>query len=809
MKRLSLLLMILFLMIFSICLSGFAQSNSDKGSVKGKIINSSNNEAFAMVNVAVLNSPDSTLVTGSASDDNGVFEISGLEFATYIVKISFVGFDSQYFSVTPSLENPSSDLGMVTLKESTQVIGGVEIVTAKPGIIYKEGKKILNVDQFKNAGASNLVEVLENAPSITTDTEGNVLLRGSSSYKLLIDGKPAPMTGANLLRQIPPEMVESIEIITNPSAKYEAEGAAGIINLILKKQTKAGFNSMLTLMAGWNGKYNGDVQFNYRNKKFNFYGGVSGTSYQTDVAGDLNRTSLIGGKDYEYNTFLDQGTKIGTGSMNLGFDYDLNDKNTFTLSSNFGPIHYDVSLENKVFRGFTEDGVDEQFLATNALVLDGFFVNPKVGWLHKFDQEGHELDVNIFAGSFKGDLLQDRNEYEVDNSWNNVQDVWLKTNSSELSDIKDARFKVDYVKPFGSNKLEMGSQLSTYMEENQFVLNNFDFAQDNWIKNLDFSNNANLSRDIYAAYAIWSGPLKGLHYSLGLRGEYTDRLVTQMTSDEEYSYSKMGFFPSGSLSKTFKGNQQLQFSFSRRINRPNRQFLNPFPQFIDNQTVRAGNPALKPEFINSLELNFQQPIKIGSFSLEGYYRQANDLNSQIFTADQDGNMFFTFENANRSNSAGLEFMGNLGFVKWFRLVATGNVYHYSLIDDRMAELDNSSIQWATTLNTMFMFNSNSRLTLQGIYNGPTLMLQGRMASTFMLNAGYTHTFMKRAASLTLGVRDILSTYRIQLESYGQGLEVITDLRPESPVLTLTLTYNLNNYQRRAQDQEAMDLNFIR
>ncbi len=796
-------------LLFFCCLSllSFAQVNT--GTISGKIMNATNNEAFPMVNVAIVSLPDSALIAGEATNDTGEFAIQKLDFGDYLVHISFVGFETQVLRCTLSASAPDSNQGTITLNEAAKEIGGVEIVTAKPEVIYREGKKILNVDQFKNTGATNLVEVLENAPSITTDTEGNVLLRGSSQYRLLIDGKPAPVTGTNLLRQIPAEMVETIEIITNPSAKYEAEGAAGIINLILKKQSQAGFNSMLTLMAGWNNKYNGDLQFNYRKNKLNIYGGISGTRYYTDVVGDLNRISQIGGKDNEYNTYLEQVTTVKTLSGNVGFDYDVNDKNVISASSNFGPIRFDVALNSKVFRGFTEDGVDERNLSTNDLQLDGFFVNPKIGWLHKFDQDGHQIDFNIFAGTFKGELIQDRNEFGVDDNWNNNQEVWIRSQSSEANDIQDARFKIDYERPMGQNKLELGTQLSHYGEESGFVLNDYDFASDDWVKNLDYSNDAQLRRNIYAGYAIWSGPVKGLHYSIGLRGEYTDRLVTQLTSDEEFAYSNMGIFPSGSLSKSFEGGRQLQFSFSRRINRPNRQFLNPFPQFIDNQTVRAGNPDIKPEFVNSFEINFQQPLKIGMVSVETYYRQANDLTSQVFTSDQDGNMFFTFENANQSHSAGAEFMGNLGLAKWFRLVATGNLYYYALIDDRMADVDNTSIQWSTRVNTLFMFGQNSRLTFSGVYNGPTLMLQGRMAGNFMLNAGYTHTFLKRAASLTLGVRDMLSTYRIEMESYGEGLEVITDLRPESPVITLTLTYNFNNYQRRAQDEEQMDLNFIR
>lgn len=779
------------------------------GAVRGKIIHKATAEAIPTVNVAVYSLPDTVLITGAATDENGVFLLEGIAEGTYLMRVSYIGFMPQEIPFEISSAQPDFDAGTIELSEAARLIGDVEVVTAKPEVMYKEGKKILNVDQYKNTGATNLVEVLENAPSISTDTEGNVLLRGSSNYQLLIDGRPAPMTGTNLLRQIPPEMVENIEIITNPSAKYEAEGAAGIINLILKKQKQAGFNSLLTLMAGWNNKYNGDLQFNYRKNKLNLYGGISGTSYFTDVAGDLNRKSIQEGKDYEYNSYLDQATKIRTGSANLGLDYNLTDKDNLNASAHFGPLGIGVDVSNQVRMGYTEDGVAGRLLSTNQLSLDGFFVNPKIGWLHKFDEEGHELDVSIFAGAFNGSLIQDRDEYQTDQDWNSIQDEWLKANSEENSEIKDGRFKLDYVRPWGDNKLELGTQISAYVEEVEFLMKDYDFSVDSWKKNLQYSNDARLSRNIYAGYGIWSGPLKSWNYSLGLRGEYTDRSLTQVTSSETYDYTNLGLFPSGSLSKTLKGGQQLQASYSRRINRPNRQFLNPFPQFVDNQTIRTGNPDLRPEFIHSVEVMFQQPVKIGMFSMETYYRQANDLSAQIFGLTDEGDVFMTFENANQSHSMGAEFMGNLGFTKWFRLVATGNLYYYSLIDDRMAGLDNSSLQWSTRINTLFMFSPDSRLTFSGVYDGPQLLLQGRMNSTFMLNAGYTHTFLKRAASLTLGVRDLLSTYRIRMESYSEGLEVITDLRPEAPVFTLTFTYNLNNYQRQAQEEESMDLNFIR
>ena len=491
MKRISLLIIIL-----ACGLGSMSYAQTTNGVVRGKVKNAVTNEVFSNVNVAVYSLPDTLLVTGTASAEDGSFRIDKLAWGQYIMVAKFVGFSPAVKSFSLSSNSTEYDAGEIVMEESAQELEGVEIVTAKPEVMYKDGKKILNVDQFKNSGASNLVEVLENAPSVTTDTEGNVLLRGSSNYVLLIDGKPAPVTGTNLLKQIPQDMVENIEIITNPSAKYEAEGDAGIINLILKKQTKAGFNSMLTLMAGWNNKYNGSLNFNYRKNKINVYGGVSGTSYYTDVAGDLNRTSIIGGKDYEYNTYLEQITSVTNFSGNFGLDFDPNEKNTFTIGSNFGPLNFDIDLNNKVFRGFTEDGVDEQSQATNGLLLKGFFVNPKVGWLHKFDQDGHQIDFNIFAGGFNGELLQDRNEFLTDDNWNNTQDAWLKNQSKEMSKIRDIRFKLDYEKPFGENRLELGSQVSSYNEDNDFVLENWDFDMKKWKKSLEYSNDAILKRNL-------------------------------------------------------------------------------------------------------------------------------------------------------------------------------------------------------------------------------------------------------------------------------------------------------------------------
>jgi outer membrane receptor protein involved in Fe transport len=237
--------------------------------------------------------------------------------------------------------------------------------------------------------------------------------------------------------------------------------------------------------------------------------------------------------------------------------------------------------------------------------------------------------------------------------------------------------------------------------------------------------------------------------------------------------------------------------------------LNPFPQFIDNQTIQLGNPDLRPSYIQSYELSFQKQTKLGLVSAQGYYRRVKDVASIVLLRDSLDRISLTSMNANLSHSTGIELNGNIQAAKWLMLMANANVYYYALVDPQMSdEIQNSMLSWTARLNTVFLFGTNTRFVISGNYTGPTVMLQGRQGGAFLLNLGLTETFLKRQATLTLGVRDLLRTYRTRLENYSDGLTVITNIRGESPMVTLTFTYNINNYKQR-QEEEQMDLNFVR
>jgi outer membrane receptor protein involved in Fe transport len=286
--------------------------------------------------------------------------------------------------------------------------------------------------------------------------------------------------------------------------------------------------------------------------------------------------------------------------------------------------------------------------------------------------------------------------------------------------------------------------------------------------------------------------------------------MKQITLDEEYDYKKFSLFPSVHLTREFTNNQQVQASYSRRINRPGRNVLNPFPQFIDNQTIVAGNPQVKPEFTGSWELNYQKQIKIGMVSLETFYRQSNDLISSVLEVNDEGIFYMTSKNSNRSHTAGAEYMVNIQPINWFRFMTSGSAYYYLLDDESIAaEAEKGTFTWNMNSNAIFLLSSSTRISLSGIYTGPSINIQGRTSGAFMLNGGLSQSFLSQKLSLSLGFRDILGTYKIKSVSSGDNFKFNTNIIPEQQVVTLTLTYNFNNFQRRVDQQESIDMNFIR
>jgi len=781
------------------------------GKVSGHVFDKSATTPFIGATVAVYSKSDSSMISGASTDKDGKFAISNIPSGDYYLSARYLGYDSKKIDFTLSNEKQEFDAGTISLSESTVDLKEVNVVATKPQVIYQDDKKILKVDEYRKTGATTLAQVLQNAPSVTTDADGNVYLRGTTNFTLLIDGKPAPTTGTNLLRQIPPEMVESIEIMTNPSAKYDPDGVAGIINLVLKKQKEAGFNGMITTMAGLGNKYNGDAQFNYRKNKINLFGGISGTSYHTDLTGELSRQTETPSGALFMNTLLDQKVRVNTLNLNLGTDITFNDKNSLTISSRFGPISQSVNLVNRIFSNYADVGTKDYSFYNNILDLDGYFYNPNITYTRKFNKEGQKLQISLFTGGLNGTLTQNLNQRVTDENW--VIQPGDADQSESVVEIgfNDTRFKADFESSVGKNsKIEAGFQSSWLKENTNNIFRNYNNTSGEWETNSAYTNKYNYNNFINALYTTWSGKSGKFSYQGGLRAELNNRLFDQITLDEQFRYNKFSFFPSGNITLTLPKDQQLQLSYSRRINRPGRNSLNPFPQFIDYQTIAKGNPYLRPEYVNSFELSYQKKTKTGFLSAQAYYRKVNDIRAQIVSTDGSGNVILTSTNANMSHSAGTELMANLQLRKWFRLVTSGNIYYNKLVDKTMTPaVDKDAISWTLNTNMIFTVSTKTSFSLTGRYNSPSITVQGSQSGNFMLNLGLNQSVLKKKGSLSLGLQDVLGTYQFKTKSETDNLIFNMKVKPESRVMTLTFTYNFNNFQRRNGTQDQMDMNLVR
>ena len=457
-----------------------------------------------------------------------------------------------------------------------------------------------------------------------------------------------------------------------------------------------------------------------------------------------------------------------------------------------------------------DPGLTGNFIFTNRLGVNGIFYTPSVTWDHKFRKEGEKLQVSALIGGFDGELSQTMTEREADIGWNPTGVVTDNRRLVNDMSINDMRFKADYENSFeGKGRLEAGYQARILAETNDQLMENYDLLLGEWIEDPSFTNQFTLDRIIHSLYTTWGGDLGKFSYQMGLRGEYTDRNVEQQVTGELYNYRRFNLFPSANVSRKLGEKIQLQLSYSRRVNRPNRNNLNPFPQYADNQLTVRGNPHLTPEFINSWELSFQDQVKIGFLSAELYYRNVNDVITTVLTPGNSGMMVQEFINANSSYSAGTELMANIQPKPWVRLILSGNFYYYMLNDEIMYDQnDNSSFVWTTNANMIFLPTKSTRLTVGGIYNGPSINFQGSQKATWMINVGVSQELFKRKATLSLSVRDLFATFVIENDLRGDGYLTTTSLRPESRVATLTFTYNINNFRRRTQNDD-IDLNFIR
>ena len=620
----------------------------------------------------------------------------------------------------------------------------------------------------------------------------------------MIDGRPSVLAGSDALKQIPSSAIENIEIITNPSVKYDPDGQAGIINIVMKKNILSGFNGILNANIGTGEKYGTDLTMNYKTKKYNLFFGANWNDNTDEGSMRSSRETYLNDTTTFLTTEGKRNQTRGGQRLKGGFDYFLSDKTSVTVSGEVGEYNSGGQGGGKLHKyQFPEDSAMNIYsVQVNNSFRNGNFVDANTSFLTKFDDSGmHKLEGSFEYQKRNGNSGDSIAEFLSNEGYIQKNGYLSQVGTAEVEESNDYRMKIDYTLPFKSgSKFEAGVQSRLERETEIFSFSNFGINDPKYTSDMDFRE------DIHSIYSTFSGSLKPLQYQLGMRGEYTKRLMDHSAVVDPYKLERFDYFPSVHFSYDLNENNQLMTSYSRRINRPGGRDLDPFPSYMNQYTIRQGNPELKPEYTDSYEFSFLRKFGNSFVSLETFYRTTKDKIERNQFVRND-TTYMSTGNVDRDHSLGGELMGNINITKWLLINTSFSLYKYKMNGELLGKLiDRQSTNYSGRLNTTIKFSSDSRLQITANYRGPSVSGQGDQKSMMFTNLSYRHEFMKKKLTATLSVRDVLGTAKFEGTSFGDGFKSSFRMQREPRVVMLTLSYKINNYkmdkQAPASDQPS-------
>ncbi|NIJ54511.1 outer membrane beta-barrel family protein [Dyadobacter arcticus] len=755
-----------------------------------------NNKPILFANVALYSSLDSALIGGAVSDEKGNFAIPA-EPGKYFLKISYLGLNEK---IVPSVvvQDQAVNLGIISLNADAKQLQELLVTGEKSQMDLQLDKRVFNVGKDLSNLGSNASDILNNMPSVTVDVDGNVALRGSGNVRILIDGKQSGMVGMNpaeALRQIPGDLIESIEIITNPSSRYDAEGEVGILNIVMKKNIKYGLNGSFTATAGYPSNFGGSFNVNYRKKKVNLiasYGNIyregpgKGTSRQVYNGAD---TSFV----YEQ---VNKRTRGGySNSFMVGMDYFVNDQNTLTgtlsyrnsQNSNNSRLEYrDFDFNNNLTR--TVVRTEKETEPRNNL-------EAALNYSKTFEKKGQSLE---FSAKY---IVSDETEAAKFNQSTTEGLANLMQRSYNTEDEKNILFQLDYIYPFGKNgKLETGLKSSIRLLDNDFSVQQQN-EEGNWVILPQFDNRLAYDEKIHAGYLMASNQFGKFFMQAGLRGEYSD-IQTELKKTSEANHRKyFNLFPSLHLTYKLKDAQTLQLSYSYRLSRPSFRDLLPFSSFSDSRVFRLGNPLLNPEYTHSFEAGHLLNMSKGTLLSSVYYRHRLGVVENITSVDSTGFTTIRPVNLSTGDSYGFEFNLTYDPFEWWKWTANANIFraiNEGVYQDRLLKSDTYS--WTSRISSRVTLFKSLDFQLSFNYRAPRKTTQGRELAQYFIDLGLSRDLLKGRATVTAGVRDLFNTRKQRQVVQNAGYYSSSEFQWRARQFLVTFSYRLN----RSKDRDRED-----
>ncbi|WP_409012524.1 TonB-dependent receptor domain-containing protein [Dyadobacter sp. Leaf189] len=778
--------------------------------VTGKIVDAQTSGPLGYASIRLFKAADSSFVSGAITDETGGF-IVDISAGNYYALSEFIGYKPQFTSnVRLTAANSPFDLGLIKVSPSARTLDEVTVQAEKSTMELSLDKKIFNVGKdLANAGGT-AVDILTNVPSVAVDVEGNVSLRGSGNVRILIDGKPSGLVsikGASGLQQLQGSMIERVEIITNPSARYEAEGMGGVINIVLKKERKEGINGSFDIITGHPTNYGAAANVNYRRKNLNFF--INYTMSYRNTPGKNFVYQELYRDDSTFIMERDMKTNLKgmANSARGGIDYYFNPKNILTGSytwrtskgKRFSTLTYRDYLTNKNnLTSYTIRTQDETETEPNS--------EYSITYKKTFNRKGQEFtaDVRYLDNWENSDQYYNENVYNPNGSPLDIAPLLQRAVNYETE--KQLLFQADYVHPFAKDgKFEAGGRSSSRDMTNDYTVTQR--ANDGgWITLPNLTNDFLYEENINAVYGIVGNKTGKVSYQAGLRAEWTGVTTELKQTAEVNKRTYANLFPSVHVTYDLAKQNAFQLSFSRRVRRPQYNDLSPFATYSDNRNYWSGNPDLNPEFTNAFELGHIKYLAKGSLTSSLYYRHTNGKITSIRRVQEDGSSYTRPENLGTEDAYGAEFTSSFNPVQWWKFDASFNFFRAitdgANVDDTFKS---DTYSWFVRAMSRLTLWKTTDVQLRGNYEAPQQTPQGRRKALATLDLAATRDILKNNATLTLSVIDVFNSRKFR--SITEGANFYTRNSSQGRLRQINLTLNYRLHQAKKKPKESLEGDF--
>jgi iron complex outermembrane receptor protein len=785
----------------------FAQTAQQSASVSGSLLDELG-KPMMYATASLINAQDSSIVKGAISNEQGVYTFDHIKTGKYLIKASTVGYTNAVSQpITVDGNSSTVSVPQLKLQPGARSLSTVSITAAKPLIERKADRMVVNVENSPLAAGNSAMDILERSPGVTIDKDDNISLKGKQGVTVMINDKLTYLSAAQLatlLRSTDGNTIQSIEIISNPSAKYDAAGNSGIINIKLKKNKQTGTNGSITAGAGYGAHWrdNQTLQLNHKQGNLNVFGTFSHSDNQREHNIDIKRivTDSAGGKTY-FNQASPMNSTNHNNSYRLGADYQTSSKNTVGfLLNGYSNSEQDNNF-NKTYIGTQPNIVDSY---TNTFSKIGqTYRNIALNLNDKFeiDTTGQQLSIDLDYSKFNNNSNAYYNTYfYLPDGSQQAPPSFMRNQTPSSITIRTA--KADYTLPINKTlKLETGFKLSDVKTDNDLQAQRQN-ASGQFVNDTTLTNRFIYDEKIDAAYVNLSKTYKNTSIQAGLRAEYTSSNGDLVTSNQVVPRHYLNFFPSVFINHTINDKNELGFNYSRRIDRPGYDDLNPFVYFLDQYTYSKGNPFLNPQYTNNFELNYTYNHTI-NVSV-GYSRTTDAITQILLTNPVSKATFQTNLNLQTQTSYNINVNTPFTITKWWSGNANVNAFYLGFKSDSLLGADLKTGQYAYQLKLMntFQVAKGYKAELMGNYESGLTYGIFYVKPQYSVDAGVSHSFADKRANIKLSMSDIFNMRRNDVSSHYQTNDLEIRQKNESRITRLTVTYNFGSTKIKMRDHQS-------